>query len=221
MCTSDLGRDGYPIGKAIVLARQRNPLRPPLPPYNHSTLAPTPGTRLGPYEVTAQIGVGGMGEVYKASDTNLKRAVAINVLPAAVSNDPERLARCREAEVLAALNRPNIAQIHGLEKSDSTTALVMEFVEGPTLADRIARGAIPTDEALPIAKQITEAFAAPRTGHNNDRRGRNYGPDSTQDPESGRRGDGDGRSAGRGCPAGWAKRSCHVLLRKRLGSHPL
>ena len=88
----------------------------------------TSGTRIGPYEVVAQIGVGGMGEVYKATDTNLKRAVAIKVLPASVAGNPERLARFqREAEVLAALNHLNIAQIHGLEKSDGTIALVMEL----------------------------------------------------------------------------------------------
>ena len=126
-----------------------------------SHLPLTPGTRLGPYEVTAQIGVGGMGEVYQATDTNLKRQVAIKVLPAAVAMDAERLARFqREAEVLASLNHPHIAHIHGLEKSDSTIALVMELVEGPTLADRIAQGAIPLDEALPIAKQIAEALEA-------------------------------------------------------------
>ena len=119
------------------------------------------GTRLGPYEITAQIGEGGMGEVYQATDTNLKRSVAIKVLPESVAGDPERLARFqREAEVLAALNHPNIAQIHGLEKSDGQTALVMELVKGPTLADRIAQGAIPVDEALPIAKQIAEALKA-------------------------------------------------------------
>jgi eukaryotic-like serine/threonine-protein kinase len=124
-------------------------------------LALTPGTRLGPYEVTAQIGVGGMGEVYQATDTNLKRQVAIKVLPAAVAADAERLARFqREAEVLASLNHPHIAHIHGLEKSDGTIALVMELVEGPTLADRIAQGAIPLDEALPIAKQIADALEA-------------------------------------------------------------
>jgi eukaryotic-like serine/threonine-protein kinase len=124
-------------------------------------LALTPGTRLGPYEVTAQIGVGGMGEVYQATDTNLKRQVAIKVLPEAVATDPERLARFqREAEVLAALNHPNIAHIHGLEKADGSTALVMELVEGPTLADRVARGPIPVDEALPIARQIAEALEA-------------------------------------------------------------
>ena len=152
----------------------------------------TPGTRLGPYEVTAQIGVGGMGEVYKATDTNLKRAVAIKVLPASVAADAERLARFqREAEVLASLNHPNTAQIHGLEKSDPSPgsgqaairALVMELVEGPTLADRIRRpeglrlpddgppdrrpadgsgrpSGLPIDEALAIAKQIAEALEA-------------------------------------------------------------
>ena len=124
-------------------------------------MALPPGTRLGPYEVTAQIGVGGMGEVYRATDTNLKRAVAIKVLPASVAGDAERLARFqREAEVLAVLNHPNIAQIHGLEKSDGTIALVMELVEGPTLADRIAQGPIQVDEVLPIAKQIAEALEA-------------------------------------------------------------
>ena len=124
-------------------------------------MALTPGTRLGPYEVTAQIGVGGMGEVYKATDTDLKRSVATKVLPASVAGDAERLARFqREAEVLAALNHPNIAAIYGLERSGSTTALVMELVEGPTLADRIAQGAIPIDEALPIANQIADALEA-------------------------------------------------------------
>jgi serine/threonine-protein kinase len=121
----------------------------------------SPGTRLGPYEITAPLGVGGMGEVYRATDTNLKRQVAIKVLPASVAGDAERLARFqREAEVLAALNHPNIAHVHGLEKADGIVALVMELVEGPTLADRIAQGAIPIDEVLPIAKQIAEALEA-------------------------------------------------------------
>src|SRR5918993_889296 len=121
----------------------------------------TPGTRLGPYEVTAQIGVGGMGEVYRATDTNLKRSVAIKVLPDSVASDAERLSRFqREAEVLASLNHPNIAAIYGLERSGGTTALVMELVEGPTLADRIAQGAIAEHEALAIAKQIAEALEA-------------------------------------------------------------
>ncbi len=111
--------------------------------------------------MTAQIGVGGMGEVYQAIDTNLKRAVAIKVLPASVAADAERLARFqREAEVLAALNHPNIAAIYGLERSGATTALVMELIDGATLADRIAQGALPIDEALPIANQIAEALEA-------------------------------------------------------------
>src|SRR6187455_828938 len=102
-----------------------------------------------------------MGEVYRATDTNLKRQVAIKVLPEAVAADAERLVRFqREAEVLASLNHPNIAIIHGLEKSEGATGLVMELVEGPTLADRIAQGPIPIDEALPIAKQIAEALEA-------------------------------------------------------------
>jgi serine/threonine-protein kinase len=102
-----------------------------------------------------------MGEVYRATDTNLNRQVAIKVLPASVAGDADRLARFqREAEVLAALNHPNIAHIHGLEKADGTIALVMELVEGPTLADRIAQGAIPPADALPIAKQIAEALDA-------------------------------------------------------------
>ena len=95
-----------------------------------------------------------MLEVYRARDTKLNREVAIKVLLAAVANDPERLARfSREAQVLASLNHPNIAHIHGLEDADGVRALVMELVEGPTLADRIAHGAIPLDEALPIASR--------------------------------------------------------------------
>ena len=121
----------------------------------------TPGTRLGPYEITARIGVGGMGEVYRATDTNLGRPVAIKVLPEAFAHDGDRLARFdREAKTLAALNHPNIAQIYGLERTGGTVALVMELVEGPTLADRIAQGPISVDEALPIATQIAEALEA-------------------------------------------------------------
>ena len=119
------------------------------------------GARLGPYEVTAQIGAGGMGEVYSATDTNLKRSVALKVLPAAVATDSGRLTRFqREAEVLASLNHPNIAAIYGLERSSDTMALVMELVEGPTLADRIGQGAIPIEEALAIAAQIAAALEA-------------------------------------------------------------
>src|ERR1700680_4349399 len=102
-----------------------------------------------------------MGEVYRATDTNLKRSVAIKVLPASVAGDAHRRARFqREAEVLAALNHPNIAAIYGLEKTPDFTALVMELVEGDDLSQRIARGAIPIDEALPIAKQIADALEA-------------------------------------------------------------
>lgn len=120
-----------------------------------------PGTRLGPYEVVAAAGVGGMGEVYRASDTSLKRTVALKVLPESVAKDADRLARFqREAEVLASLNHPNIAAIFGIEASTSTRALIMEFVEGPTLADRITSGPLPFDEALPIAAQIADALEA-------------------------------------------------------------
>ena len=120
-----------------------------------------PGTTLGPYAVTAKIGEGGMGEVYRARDTKLDRDVALKVLPQAFTADPDRLARFeREAKVLASLNHPNIGGIHGLEESGGIRALVLEYIEGPTLADRIAQGPIPVDEALPIAKQISEALEA-------------------------------------------------------------
>ena len=119
-----------------------------------------PGVRLGQYEILSAIGAGGMGEVYCATDTNLGRHVAIKVLPEAFANDPDRLARFRrEAQVLASLNHPNIAHVYGLEQADGVQALVMELVEGPTLADR-AQGPIPVDETLPIAKQIAEALEA-------------------------------------------------------------
>jgi serine/threonine-protein kinase len=120
-----------------------------------------PGSRLGPYEVTALIGEGGMGKVWRAHHTALRRDDALKVLPDAFASDPERLARFRrEAQVLASLNHPNIAHVYGLEQSDGVQALVMELVEGPTLADRIAQRLIPVDEALAIAKQIAEALEA-------------------------------------------------------------
>ena len=119
------------------------------------------GSRLGHFDVTALIGEGGMGQVYRATDTQLGRDVALKILPDAFAADPDRLARFqREAKVLASLNHPNIAQIHGIEKSEDAQALVLELVEGPTLADRIAKGPIPLDEALPVAKQIVEALEA-------------------------------------------------------------
>ena len=119
------------------------------------------GSRLGVFEVTGRLGEGGMGVVYRATDTTLHRDVALKVLPDAFAEDAERLARFqREAQVLASLNHPNIAAIHGLEQSGDTRALVLELVEGPTLQDRIAKGPIPLDEALPIARQIAEALEA-------------------------------------------------------------
>src|SRR5213083_3442947 len=139
------------------------------------------GTHLGPYEIVAPLGAGGMGEVYRARDSRLGREVAIKVLPAAMANDAERMARFqREAHTLASLNHPNIASIYGLEDSGAVRALVMELVEGPTLAERIATRArgdsvgaglapaaraqqaapLPLDEALGSAKQIAEALEA-------------------------------------------------------------
>jgi hypothetical protein len=118
------------------------------------------GTRLGPYEILAPIGAGGMGEVYKARDTKLDREVAIKVLPPALARDPERLARFeREAKVLASLNHPNIAQIYGIEESSTSRALVMELVPGETL-----KGPLPLEAALNYAKQIAEALEAAHTG---------------------------------------------------------
>ena len=118
----------------------------------------TPGTRLGSYEVVALIGAGGMGEVYRARDTRLNRDVALKVLPEAFASNPERMARFeREAKLLATLNHPNIAAIYGLEVCGSIRALVMELVEGPTLADRVASGPVPVEETLPIARQVADA----------------------------------------------------------------
>src|SRR5438270_6370629 len=108
---------------------------------------------LGSFEVLSIVGRGGMGEVYRARDTKLKREVAIKILPEEFSRDPDRVARFqREAEVLASLNHPNIAAIYDVAEADGSRFLVLEFVEGETLADRITRGSIPTDEALKIAK---------------------------------------------------------------------
>jgi eukaryotic-like serine/threonine-protein kinase len=114
------------------------------------------GTRLGSYEILAPVGAGGMGEVYRARDTKLDREVAIKVLPSALAQDPERLARFeREAKVLASLNHPNIATIHGVEESGGVRALVMELVPGQTL-----KGPVPLDEALRLAAQIADALGA-------------------------------------------------------------
>jgi eukaryotic-like serine/threonine-protein kinase len=119
------------------------------------------GVRLGIYEILELIGMGGMGEVYRARDPRLNRDVAVKILPALVAADPDRLARFkREAQVLASLNHSNIAAIYGLEESAGMQALILELVDGPTLADRIAQGPVPLDEALPIAVQIAHALEA-------------------------------------------------------------
>jgi Tol biopolymer transport system component len=126
----------------------------------------SPGTRFGPYEVVSALGAGGMGEVYRARDTRLGRDIALKILPAAFANRPDRLMRFeREARTLAALNHPNIAQVYGLEDAPAGAgaapgAIVMELVEGGDLSVRIARGPVPLDEALPIARQIAEALEA-------------------------------------------------------------
>src|ERR1700719_2420518 len=119
-------------------------------------MALTAGARLGPYEILAPLGAGGMGEVYRGRDTKLDREIAIKVLPAALARDPERLARFeREAKVLASLNHPNIAQIYGVEESDAGRALVMELVPGQTL-----QGPLPLERSLNYAKQIADALEA-------------------------------------------------------------
>ena len=119
------------------------------------------GTYFGVYEILGPLGAGGMGEVYRARDTRLKRDVAIKVLPAELENDPERLARSqREAEVLATLNHPNIAQIYGLEESSGTRCLVLEFVDGETIQERLRRGPIPLEDALAMACEIADALEA-------------------------------------------------------------
>jgi serine/threonine protein kinase len=127
-------------------------------------MALVPGTRFGTYEVVEPIGSGGMGEVYRATDTSLKRDIALKVLPPDFVNDSDRLARFqREAEVLASLNDTNIAQVFGLEKADGQMAIIMELVEGSTLADRIGEGPIPPDEAMGIALQVLAALEAAHT----------------------------------------------------------
>jgi serine/threonine protein kinase len=129
-------------------------------------MALSPGTRFGSYEIAAAIGAGGMGEVYRATDTNLKRDVAVKVLPESFAGDADRVARFRrEAEVLASLNHTNIAQIYGLEKANGRTVIVMELIDGQTLAERIAAGPIPPEEALGIARQIASALEAAHGAH--------------------------------------------------------
>jgi eukaryotic-like serine/threonine-protein kinase len=122
-------------------------------------VALTVGDKLGHYEVLALLGQGGMGEVYRARDTTLKRDVALKVLPATFLRDHERMARFqREAEVLASLDHPNIGLIHGIVDSEHSRALVLALIEGPTLADRIEAGPLPLEEAVSIARQIVDAL---------------------------------------------------------------
>ena len=122
-----------------------------------------PGARLGPYEVLTSLGAGGMGEVYRARDPRLQRDVAIKVLPAAVATDPERLARfTREAQLLASLNHPHIAHVYGVEQDSTTRALVMELVEGPTLADQIAGGRSRSRTRCPL-RDRSPRRSTPRT----------------------------------------------------------
>src|SRR2546422_240847 len=124
-------------------------------------MALTAGTRIGPYTVTAPLGEGGMGIVFRAHDIKLQRDVALKLLPVHLADDVDRLSRFqREAQVLASLNHPNIAQIYGLEESSNTRCIVMELVEGETLQERLKRGAIPIDEVLPMAGQIAAALEA-------------------------------------------------------------
>ena len=119
------------------------------------------GTRIGQYEIVAPLGKGGMGEVYRARDLKLRREVALKVLPADVAGDRDRLARFeREAHILASVNHPNIAAIHGLAESESGPALVLELVDGLTLQDRLTKGPLPLDEALKFARQIADALEA-------------------------------------------------------------
>src|SRR5258705_200754 len=155
-----MGAMGTPRGKkgceaGILPAKNGAPAR------IISNLPLAPGSRLGVYDITGSIGAAGMGQVVLAQDTKLDRPVAIKVLPEAFAHDTERLARFqREAKTLASLNHPHIAAIYGLEESGGITALVMELVEGEDLSQRMARGAIPLEEAPPIAMQIAEALEA-------------------------------------------------------------
>jgi serine/threonine-protein kinase len=159
--TSDVNfLDQLPVASESVLA---DPLAAPPtsmdPTLSHTVLAA--GVRVGPYEIVAALGAGAMGEVYCASDTKLNRDVALKVLPERFALDPDRAARfTREAQLLATLNHPNIGAIYGLEESNGVQALVLELVDGPTLADRIARGPMSLDEALTIARQMAEAVEA-------------------------------------------------------------
>ncbi len=181
-----MGVYGWPVAGVKQIAGQRIwapflvlPARPPrgaahrslssgaYNPSHRTTTVLTPKSRLGPYEVVSLLGAGGMGEVFRARDTRLNRDVALKILPDAFASDAERVARfTREAQTLAALNHPHIAQIYGVEigagegSGPGCRALVMELVEGEDLSERLSRGPLPIDEALPIARQIAEALEA-------------------------------------------------------------
>jgi len=151
--------DRLPVASESVLADPLAPGAPVTPTLSHTVLAA--GLRVGPYEIVAPLGAGAMGEVYCARDTKLNRIVALKVLPERFALDPDRSARfAREAHLLATLNHPNIATIYGLEESSGAQALVLELVDGPTLADRIALGPVPLEEMLPIARQMADAMEA-------------------------------------------------------------
>ena len=170
------------------------------------------GTKLGSYEVVAPIGAGGMGEVYQAHDTKLGRDVAIKVLPEAFAHDPERLSRFqREAKMLAALNHPNIATIHGLEQSDGTSYLVMELVSGETLAERVKRdGAVPIEEALTICE-------ADRRGAGSRSRERHHSPrpeTRQREGDAGRQGQGVGLRFGEGVRGRRGERRSFAIHRR-------
>ncbi len=152
--------DRLPVASPSVLADPLAVSSSPMDPVRSRGVFAV-GRRVGPYEIVATLGAGGMGEVYHARDMKLHRSVALKVLPERFALDPDRSARfTREAQLLATLNHPNIGAIYGLEESDGTQALVLELIDGPTLADRIALGPIPLDEALPIARQIADALEA-------------------------------------------------------------
>src|SRR5688572_23502004 len=124
-------------------------------------MALTAGTRIGPYEITGAIGAGGMGAVYRATDARLGRVVALKAMHSLFVVDPERVSRFeREAQLLASLNHPNIAAIHGLEEASGEKYLVLEFVDGRPLSDLLVSGALPVDEAIAFARQIADALAA-------------------------------------------------------------
>jgi serine/threonine protein kinase/Tol biopolymer transport system component len=158
---SDAAEVGFLDGLPVVSKSMLADLVAPLPSRDAARPVLSAGVRVGPYEIVAALGAGGMGDVYRACDTKLNREVALKVLPDAFASDPDRLARfTREARTLAALNHPNIAHIHGLEEGGAVRALVMELVEGKDLTQRIAAGAIPLAESLAIARQIADALEA-------------------------------------------------------------